>query len=240
MVFYDITNKYWTRKRVNFGFGIQTFGISNFGSSISHGTRLGFGEFSFGKIRFGSAGPDRGPTSSYGRIDNYQGYEGRLNNKCIAASGELAAEEIYWHKHVDKRSACIPKPTKVASHYLTLRRAKINGLTAYIYYRWKKLSADEKTEYKKLASGKRMSCINIFLKEYFDNWGFGKSSFGSIKFGSCHQPPIFYGFSTVAFGMGAFGTPYPEPRRLGFGVQPFGEVRFGSNLRKNRKLRVFR
>jgi hypothetical protein len=91
-------------------------------------------------MRFGSAGPDRGPTSSFAKIDNYQGYEGRLNKRCIAASGELASEEIYWQKHMDKRSGCIPKPTKVASHYLTLRRAKINGITAYIYNRWKKLS----------------------------------------------------------------------------------------------------
>lgn len=52
---------------------------------------------------------------------------------------------------MDKHSGCIPKPTKVASHYLTLRRAMINGLTAYIYYHWKKLSENEKKQYKKLA-----------------------------------------------------------------------------------------
>lgn len=235
-----ISNKYWTRKKVSFGFGIQTFALSSFGSSISHGTILGFGDYGFGQIRFGSAGPGRGPTSSFGKIDNYQGYTGRLNQKCVVASGELASEEIYWQKNIDKRSGCIPKPTKIASHYLNLRRVKINGLTAYIYYRWKKLTDCEKERYKKLARGKRMSGINIFLKEYFAKWGFAKGGFGEVEFGSCHQAPVFYGFSTVAFGMGAFGTHYPEPRRLGFGIQPFGEIRFGSNLRKERKLRVFR
>lgn len=201
---------------------------------------MGFGHYCFGKIRFGSAGPNRGPTSSFAKIDNYQGYLGRLNQKCISASGELAAEEIYWQKSMDNRSACIPKPTKIASHYLNLRRAKINGLTAYIYYRWKKLSDSDKERYKKLAENKRMSGINIFLKEYFAKWGFAKGSFGEVEFGSCHQPPVFYGFSTVAFGMGSFGTAYPEPRRLGFGIQAFGEIRFGSNLRKDRKIREFR
>lgn len=84
----DITNQYWTRKKINFGFGIQTFGLSSFGSSISHGTRLGFGGYGFGQLRFGSVGPGRGPTSSFAKIDNYQGYSGRLNQKCISASGE--------------------------------------------------------------------------------------------------------------------------------------------------------
>src|SRR5690554_1933714 len=105
-----ISNKYWTRKKVSFGFGIQTFGLSCFGSSISHGTRFSFSDYGFGQLRFGSAGPNRGPTSSYGKIDNYQGYTGRLNQRCIGASGELAGDEIYWIKHRDRRTACIPKP----------------------------------------------------------------------------------------------------------------------------------
>lgn len=78
------------------------------------------------------------------------------------------------------------------------------------------------------------------MKEYFASWGFEKTGFGKIEFGSYYQPPIFLEFSTVAFGMGSFGTFYPEARRLGFGVQPFRESRFGNNLRRDRKLREFR
>ena len=42
-------DKYWTRKKVKFGFGIQSFSNSSFGSSLGHGSRFGFANFEFGK-----------------------------------------------------------------------------------------------------------------------------------------------------------------------------------------------
>ena len=232
--------KFLTRQRINFGFGLQTFSKSMFGADTSHGTRFGFGAFGFGRARFGTAGSNRGPTSSFAKIDNYWGYVGRLFKRCIAASGELASEDLYWHKHMDNRTGCRPKPTKILAHYVTLRKAKINSITAYIYWQWKEKTEEEKEVYKKIAAGKPMTGINIFLKQFFESYGFGKPAFGDSKFGSYHYPLHYFGFSTVAFGMGAFGTSYPEPRRFGFGVQTFGEMRFGSNIRRERKIREFR
>jgi hypothetical protein len=233
-------NMFLTRQRINFGFGLQTFSKSYFGAPTSHGTRFGFGGFGFSRARFGTPGPSRGPTSSFARIDNYWGHVGRLFKRCIAASGELASEEIYWHKHMDNRTGCKPKPTKITAHCQTLRRAKINGITAYIYHQWKMMSDEDKRKFIERAKGKPVTGINIYLKEFFSRWGFGKNGFSRIKFGSYHYPLVFFGFSTVAFGMGAFGSSYPEPRRLGFGVQTFGEMRFGSNIRRERKIREFR
>lgn len=235
----SISKKFWTRRRINFGFGIQSFATSSFGGPGSHGRRFGFGEYEYGRLRFGSPGPHRGPTTSSNEIDFYQGYRGRLSSLCIRARGELAAEEIYWRKYTDRRIGCRPFSNKIPGHYVTLRRAKINGITAYLYYQWRTMPPAEKEWYKGMARGKRLSGINCFLKVFFRTWGFGRASFGLKAFGSHHQPPVFFGFATVAFGQGAFGTPYPRPRRLGFGVQPFGEIRFGSNLLKKRILREF-
>lgn len=234
-----VADKYWTRKKVKFGFGIQSFSNSSFGSSLGHGSRFGFGNFEFRKIRFGSPGPDRGPTSSHSKIDNYRGYVGRLSNKCINATGQLSAEEVYWPNGKGKRTGCRPKSTIIPGHYHTLRKAKINSIMAYLYYKWNKLSELEKARYKRNAKGKNLNSINLYIKEYMDNWGFAKGGFGRNEFGSFHQPLHFYGFSTVAFGISAFGTPYPQPRRMGLGVQAFGEMRFGSNLRTERTIREF-
>lgn len=232
--------KFWTRQKINFGFGIQTFSKSYFGSATSHGTRYGFGGFEFGRTRFGTAGDNRGPTSSFAKIDNYWGHTGRLSGKCIAARGELAGEEWYWYKHMDERTGCRPRPTKILGHYKTLRKAKINSITAYIYHRWKIMSDEDKEIYQKKVQGKSITGINKYIKDFFAKWGFGKCEFAKGKFGSFHYALCFFGFSTVAFGMGAFGSNYPEPRRLGFGIQSFGEMRFGSNLRSKRELRKYR
>jgi len=212
---------------------------SSFGSSLGHGTRFGFGIFEFAKSRFGSPGPDRGPTSSFARIDNYRGYTGRLSKKCIKARGQLSAEEIYWPTGKDNQTGCRPKSTLIPGHYHTLRKAKINSILAYLYYKWNGLSGDEKDKYKTAARGRKLNGINLYIKEYMLNWGFNKSGFGEYEFGSYHQPFHFYGFSTVAFGIAAFGTPYPQPRRFGFGIQSFGEMRFGSNLRTKRIIGEF-
>ena len=240
---YDKSNrmadKYWTRKKVEFGFGIQCFSNSSFGSSLGHGFRFGFANFEFGKIRFGSPFSDREPTSNFSKIDNYRGYVGRLSNKCITATGQLSAEEIYWPNGKDRRTGCRPKSTIVPGHYHTLRKAKINSIMAYLYYKWNKLSKNQKAKYTVKTKGKNLNGINLYIKKYMNNWGFAKSNFGENEFGSYHQPFHFYGFSTVAFGIAAFETPYPQPRRMGFDVQAFGEMRFGNKLRTERKIREF-
>lgn len=46
------------------------------------------------------------------------------------------------------------------------------------------MSDKEKERYKVLARGKEQSGINIFLKKFFDNWGFGTQPFGEMRFGS--------------------------------------------------------
>ena len=191
-------------------------------------------------MRFGTCGPGRGPTSSFAKLDNYWGHVGRLHKRVIGAYGQLASEEIYWRKHMDRRYGCRPYPTKMAGHYHTFRRAKINGVIAYIFWQWKKMSDHKKKPYIQQARGKPVTGINLFVKEFMLSWGFGKGGFGTKKFGSFHYPLAFFGFTTVAFGMGAFGSYYPQPRRLGFGLQTFGEMRFGSNLRRDRQLMKFR
>jgi len=235
-----LPKKYWTRINPRFGFGLQPFGKSNFGSSRGFGTRFGFGEYGFGQVRFGSPGPTRGPLKSKGLIDSYQMPRSRLQGLVISARGSIFGEEIYWPK-VDNRTGCIPRPTKVASHYHTLRRAKINSIAGQIYYYWKKLPPQEKAKYNRRAreESSPMSGLNLFFKEFFDSWGFGKGGFGEVGFGSPHFPLHFFGFGTVAFGMGSFGSHYPAPRRLGFGVQPFGESRFGGRVRANRRVGEF-
>jgi len=233
-----MTDKYWTRKQINFGFGIQPFSSSLFGSSKGHGSNYSFGEFTFSKIPFGSPNIDRFSEDGPGKIQNHKGHQGRLTNIVLTAEGPLAGEEYYFKD--GKINGCKPKNTKITGHYQTLRKAKINSIAGYIYYKWNKMSLNEKEKYNNKAKGKSLSGINIFFKEFFNNWGFAKTSFGKSKFGSYHLPLHFYGFSTVAFGMGAFGTAYLKPKRNTFSNQPFGEMRFGGNIRKDRKIREFR
>ena len=233
-----MTDKYWTRKQINFGFGIQPFSSSLFGSSKGHGSNYSFGEFSFSKIPFGSPNSMRFREDGPGKIQNHKSHKGRLSQLAVSAEGSLAGEEYYYKD--DKISFCKPKNTKITGHYQTLRKAKINSIAAYIYYKWNKLSPNEKEKYNIKAKDKSLSGINIFFKEFFANWGFAKSSFGKSKFGSYHLPLHYYGFSTVAFGMGVFGTNYPEPKRNTFARQSFGEMRFGGNIRKDREIREFR
>ena len=232
-----MTNKYWTRKQINFGFGIQTFGTSLFGASKGHGDNYSFGEFQFSKVPFGSPNGKRFSKYGPGKILNHQGHKGRISNLVLTAKGTLAGEEYYSIK--GNINFCKAKGTKIIGHYHNLKKAKINSLVSYIYYQWNKLSQKEKDKYNKSAEGKNLSGINIYFKDFFDHWGFGKGKFGKEKFASYHFPIHYYGFSTVAFGMGAFGTPYPTPRRNTFGNQPFGEMRFGGNIRGDRKIREF-
>jgi len=231
---------YWTRRRLNFGFGLTTFSKSYFGSAKSHWARFGFGNYEFGRQRFGEASNYHGKTASFAKIDCYQGHIGRLYKRCISATGRLASEETYWRNHFTRRTACFPKSQKLIGKYLSFKGAKRRGTVSYIYQRWKKLTDEEKAVYHEKAKGKPVHGQNLFLKEFFEAWGFGRGAFGVVKFGAPHYPVIYFGFSTVAYGMGAFGTAYPEPRRLGFGVQSFGELRFGGNRRDDWKLREFR
>jgi len=235
-----ISRKYWTRRAPRFGFGLQPFGNSNFGSSRGFGTRFGFGHYGFGQVRCGSPGPTRGPIKSRGLIDSYQLPSSRLQGLVISARGIIFGEEIYWPKN-DNRTGCIPRPTKVASHYVNLPRAKLNSLVHQIYHYWKKLPEEEKQKYNRRAALETspMAGNNLFFKEIVDSWGFGKGGFGREKFGGYHFPLHFFGFGTVAFGQGAFGSHYPAPRRMGLGLQPFGESRFGGRVRVNRRVGEF-